>query len=375
MMRKRRIRRRWIIYIPLTLVALFLLVTGILVVSSAKPPLETFAQCRQAISHAHEVEAEQYAPELLQEAEGNYQSAMAEWQVQNERLFFLRDYELTIQHAITATEKAKEASLNALVTKDSLQKDVTQELKIVQKKIDTYESGFAYLPLNKLVRNEFTLGKLKFLECEEAYERGDFQKVRDNLAAAKKLVSEANQEAHHLLDSYFNNYHSWRRWADETIDWSKDNHGTALLVDKLAHRLYVYQNGKVTRDFQIELGINWMGDKRYRGDKATPEGRYHITKKKNHRETKYYKALLINYPNDEDREAYTREVKRGTVSRRSSIGNIIEFHGEGGRGINWTEGCIALTNDEIDKLFDLTTIGTPVTIVGSLRSLQEINGN
>ena len=49
-------------------------------------------------------------------------------------------------------------------------------------------------------------------------------------------------------------------------------------------------------EFDAELGTNWVGDKRVKGDKATPEGMYKITKKFDGRKTKYYKALLLDYP-------------------------------------------------------------------------------
>jgi murein L,D-transpeptidase YafK len=118
------------------------------------------------------------------------------------------------------------------------------------------------------------------------------------------------------------------------------------------------------------MGPNWIGDKRHRGDKATPEGRYYITKKKKGKDTIYYKALLINYPNDEDRKRYNDDVKRGILSAGQGIGGLIEIHGGGGKGAHWTEGCVALTNAEMDQIFDFVEVGTPVTIVGSLRNLQ-----
>ena len=121
------------------------------------------------------------------------------------------------------------------------------------------------------------------------------------------------------------------------------------------------------------MGPNWIGTKKYRGDKATPEGKYHVTKKKSRRQTKYYKALLINYPNDDDKVRYDANIKNGSIPKRG-IGDLIEIHGDGGRGINWTDGCVALTNSDMDRLYELVSTGTPVTIVGSLRSLQEING-
>jgi murein L,D-transpeptidase YafK len=211
------------------------------------------------------------------------------------------------------------------------------------------------------------------MESKEAYERGDYKQVGMNLDVASQLITKSVAEAHSFLSDYFEGLSKWKRWADETIAWSRNNNAPVIVVDKFAHKCYIYQNGKLKTEYTAELGPNWIGAKQYRGDKATPEGKYHITKKKSSHQTKYYKALLINYPNDDDKARYSANVKKGSIPKRG-IGNLIEIHGDGGKGINWTDGCVALTNQEMDRLFDMVSVGTPVTIVGSLRSLKEING-
>ncbi|MDD2279628.1 MAG: L,D-transpeptidase, partial [Bacteroidales bacterium] len=62
----------------------------------------------------------------------------------------------------------------------------------------------------------------------------------------------------------------------------------------------------------------------------------------------------------------------GIIPRNSRIGGSIAIHGGGGRGIDWTEGCVALENNDMDKLFLLCSVGSPVAIVGSLVSLDKI---
>jgi lipoprotein-anchoring transpeptidase ErfK/SrfK len=81
--------------------------------------------------------------------------------------------------------------------------------------------------------------------------------------------------------------------------------------------------------------------------------------------TLYYKALLLDYPNADDRRAFARARRAGEVSAGTGIGGLIEIHGEGGLGRDWTKGCVALTNADIDDLFQRVDVGTPVTIVGS----------
>lgn len=373
MVKKRRIKLSRVFIAFMGLLALVALVMGVLLISSANPPLYTINQCQTEISRAREVEADKYAPHILISAEGTFQLAMNEWKYQNERVFFIRDYDQMVGLAKEAIDKARQATELALHTKDSLQSGLSDKLKVVSHKIDHFDKNYAHLPLSGTTRQNFTTAKLRYMESNEAYERGDYKQVGLNLDVASQLITKSVAEAHTYLSNYFKNLSKWRSWADETIAWSKNNNAYVILVDKFAHKCYVYQGGKLKKEFDAELGTKWIGTKQYRGDKATPEGRYHVTKKKARHQTKYYKALLINYPNDEDKARYNANVKNGSIPKRG-IGNLIEIHGDGGRGINWTEGCVALTNSDIDKLFDMVSVGTPVTIVGSLRSLQEING-
>jgi murein L,D-transpeptidase YafK len=97
---------------------------------------------------------------------------------------------------------------------------------------------------------------------------------------------------------------------------------------------------------------------------------YKITKKFDSGRTKYYKALLLDYPNDEDKRKFKSDIENGLLPATSKIGGLIEIHGNGGKGIDWTEGCIALTDKEIDTVYKNVKVGTPVTIVGSAVDLQ-----
>ena len=128
----------------------------------------------------------------------------------------------------------------------------------------------------------------------------------------------------------------------------------------------------MSKEYDVVFGKNWIGDKQYAGDRATPEGMYMVTKKKGIRETGYHKALMINYPNDEDRAQFAERKRKGLLSRNSRLGGLIEIHGEGGKGGDWTMGCVALTSDNMDELFNRLAPGSPVTIVGSMVSLGEL---
>jgi lipoprotein-anchoring transpeptidase ErfK/SrfK len=370
---KGKIKLRRVLIAIAAFCALIALVMGIMLISSAKPPVYAINICQTEISRAREVEADKYAPQVLLSAESTCQLAMNEWKYQNARIFFVRNYHQMLGLANEATVKAREAADLSLHIKDSLQSGLSAKLKAVSNKLDHYDDYYAHLPLSGTTRQNFTTAKLRYMESKEAYERGDYKQVGLNLDVASQLITKSVTEAHNFLSDYFKNLSKWQRWAVETINWSKNNDAYAIIIDKFAHKCYVYLDGKVKKEFNAELGPHWIGTKQYKGDKATPEGKYHITKKKTRHQTKYYKALLINYPNDDDKARYNTNVKNGNIPKRG-IGNLIEIHGEGGKGINWTDGCIALANDDIDKLFEMVGVGTPVTIIGSQKSLEEING-
>ena len=158
----------------------------------------------------------------------------------------------------------------------------------------------------------------------------------------------------------------WREQAAETIDESRRAGRAVIIVDKLRRRLVVYERGHERAVFAAELGGNGLERKLHTGDRATPEGRYRVTVKKSGGATKYYLALLIDYPNADDLRRYRAAEAAGEVPRGTGAGNLIEIHGHGGSGRDWTDGCVALSNEDMDDLFAMVRVGTPVTIVGTL---------
>jgi lipoprotein-anchoring transpeptidase ErfK/SrfK len=158
----------------------------------------------------------------------------------------------------------------------------------------------------------------------------------------------------------------WRALAEETIDESRRGRGPAIVIDKTSRKLHLYRSGRHEASFGAEFGANGLDRKLHAGDRATPEGRYRVTVKKNGGATKFYLALLIDYPNAQDRRRFEQAVASGAIPRSTGIGGLIEIHGFGGEGRDWTDGCVALTNEDMDLLFPKVVVGTPVTIVGAL---------
>ena len=134
-----------------------------------------------------------------------------------------------------------------------------------------------------------------------------------------------------------------------------------IVVKKNERKLFLYQKGDLRQIYPIDLGENPEGPKIHQGDMKTPEGDYRIIGKKDRGKTKYYLAFLLNYPNETDRLRFERAVKEGRVSKEKGIGGLIEIHGFG-KGMDWTQGCIALYNGHMEELFNQIPVGTPVKI-------------
>lgn len=134
-----------------------------------------------------------------------------------------------------------------------------------------------------------------------------------------------------------------------------------VLVIKSDSTLYLQKNGKILKKYHIVFGGNPKGHKRQEGDERTPEGRYILDYKKEN--SSFYKAIHISYPNKKDRE---RALASGV-----NPGGLIMIHGQkNGLGwlswlsqrFNWTDGCIAVTNQEMDEIWNSVDIGTPIEI-------------
>ncbi|MBN2408779.1 MAG: L,D-transpeptidase, partial [Candidatus Aminicenantes bacterium] len=160
----------------------------------------------------------------------------------------------------------------------------------------------------------------------------------------------------------------WRKWADETAAESRRKGTTAILVNKLDRTLTLLKKGRAVAVYEIGLGKYGLTHKLFAGDEATPEGRYKVVKK--NAKSRYHKALLIDYPNEADRKRFSLAKKKGLIPVRASIGGLIEIHGGGNDFL--TNGCVGVENAVMDKIFLEVAVGTPVTIIGSMESAQNL---
>jgi murein L,D-transpeptidase YafK len=146
-------------------------------------------------------------------------------------------------------------------------------------------------------------------------------------------------------------------WASARVD--------SLEIIKHRRELNLIKDDKVVKTYQISLGRQPKGRKMDKNDKRTPVGSYQIRRKVS--PSDYHKSLILTYP--------TPEEKADADARGADIGDHLCIHGVGTylsylpyflqklhRWIDWTAGCIALSNDEMDEVFDEVEEGTPVVI-------------
>lgn len=134
-----------------------------------------------------------------------------------------------------------------------------------------------------------------------------------------------------------------------------------VLVLKAPRRLLLLRRNRVLRDYAIALGKNPDGPKRHHLDARTPEGRYVIDGRI--AGSRFHRALHISYPNESDREfARAAGVAPGDGVMLHGLPNGERWVGLTHRSYDWTNGCIAVTDDEMDEIWELVDDGTPIEI-------------
>ncbi len=344
----------------------------ILAACKEESPQVDINRARLKLAEAELIKAFSYAPELFQKASSYYDSAFMAWQHQNKRFIGTRDFATVKRYcnqSMTMAESAAETTRRkTLQMKDSLSVQIGR----LQQSMADFDRIFGHYPMDSKDRKRLVKSKMMVSEGEMAYKQGNFWASSSSLQAAEVLMTSLQRTYQQRLLDYFSQYDQWQRWIDQTIAHSKQNRTTCIIVDKFARECVIYKSGKVAGIFPIELGAQWIGPKTRQGDKATPEGLYSIVARKAGGATQFYKALLLNYPNAEDRVCFERNQKNGRLPSHAKIGNLIEIHGHGGKGADWTDGCVALTNTDMDRVFADCGRGHWVTIVGSVKPLNEL---
>jgi len=155
----------------------------------------------------------------------------------------------------------------------------------------------------------------------------------------------------------------------------KDLKDPRLVISKSKRTLTVFDGDKRIKEYKMVLGFDPKGDKEIEGDGRTPEGEFYVFTK--NPESKFHLSLGVGYPGKEDAE---RGLKAGIITKeerdeiiaaiaeqrmplqKTKLGGEIYIHG-GGTASDWTDGCVALDNDEMTELFNAIPVGAKIIIL------------
>ena len=134
-----------------------------------------------------------------------------------------------------------------------------------------------------------------------------------------------------------------------------------VLIEKSSQTLTLLKNGKVLKKYHVIFGANPEGHKQKQGDERTPEGNYTLDSKNSH--SGFYKSIHISYPNKQDRERASKaHVNPGGDIMIHGQKNGFEWLSFASQYFNWTDGCIAVKNSEMDEIWKAVRPVTPIEI-------------
>lgn len=134
-----------------------------------------------------------------------------------------------------------------------------------------------------------------------------------------------------------------------------------ILILKSERTMRLYAHDKLVKEYKVALGGNPVGPKQQQGDRRTPEGRYKIDLRNPH--SQFHLSLRVSYPNAQDREwARLHHVDPGGAIMIHGLPSAYAYLGAEHRKTDWTDGCIAVTNEEIEEIWAMVQIGATVEI-------------
>lgn len=134
-----------------------------------------------------------------------------------------------------------------------------------------------------------------------------------------------------------------------------------VVVDKSDKQLYLMHADKIIYSFYVVFGAEPEGHKHQRGDERTPEGNYTLDSKNSH--SGFHKSIHISYPNKQDRELARKvHVNPGGAIMIHGQKNGFEWLSFAAQYFNWTDGCIAVKNKDMDEIWNAVRPGTPIEI-------------
>ena len=232
------------------------------------------------------------------------------------------------------------------------QKDYRKSLECFERLIQEYPAS-EYRQDSEMMM--FNIRNVVFKDQTIAAQQTQIETLRQEVQGKEKEIvalrkqMEAFEQKVEALDQRFVRYAMQKGPVDR------------ILIEKSARRLMLISQGEVIKTYKIALGGNPLGPKERQGDNKTPEGVYVIDAR--NRDSRFHLSLHISYPNERDRDR-ARELgdSPGGDIMIHGVKNGFSWMGDAHAGVDWTKGCIAVTNEEIEEIARLAPNGTIVEI-------------
>jgi len=360
-------RRRTVIWLGILLVGV---AAGLGLAFYPYPPLPTVeTEAARAALQIARREAAQFAPKPLAKAV-TAATVMERLYAYDRSRWFRFSRLAALDQAISETQSfAEQASTEARQVRAARFEQADERRMQLESELVLLAPDVKFLPPREHgARGAYARAELALAQAADAQRRGNLALLEASIEAARRELKVTRTTLGVRYERF--NDPEWRRrwqtWVNDTIAASRGGK-VAIVVTKIGRRLYLLRDGQVVSEFEADFGRNALSHKVTAGDGATPEGRYRVKEKRSNGSTQWYKALVINYPNADDMKAFQASRKRGEIPPGRGPGGLIEIHGYGGKQSNWTDGCVALRDAAMDRLFAAVPVGTPVTIVGVAR--------
>jgi len=308
--------------------------------------------------------AQVYAPEGYNRYMMSFRQAKENLITEKSKFFWFQDYQ-NVQSEFTDVLKAGFILHKEILEQKNKKKESTaNQISFLQTRIETLKRLSEIINEGRLARIDLIKAELLLSEAATRYDNSDYVAAEEKIKNVTGFITAAEDTMLPIFNRYASrsNINKWQQMTDKTINVSKNRGIPVIIINKSKRLLVLYNNGVLFKTYNIGLGRNGFLHKLHAGDNATPEGEYKVIKKIS--ASRYHKALLINYPNEDDRRNFIRAKTKGLIPSGARIGGLIEIHGGGKESM--TYGCIAMDNNAIDDIFNFVPVGTPVTIVGAV---------
>lgn len=359
-------RKRWLIITSVT-IPMLLAGAWLLALQQRTPPLAAYQGALESVGRARQSGAQQHAQPRFHEAEQLLHLGEVILRDKNDSWWPFESYRQVDSLLWLAAERANQAQQESISKRESDRNEISADFSSTEREYRSWsarlDDGLAPMDCQRLL----TAAGSSLELARELLNRQHHAEAESSIQKTNSLLAELDKRFDKYLNQSAARLEHWRADVRETREHSRETGQAAIIVDKTAHKLHLVRNGKVIKSYACDLGYSSASEKRLSGDGATPEGMYKVTEVRHH--SRYYKALLLNYPNDSDRERFRQNQREGNIPRRARIGGLIEIHGDGGLGKDWTEGCVAVSNSQMDELMSHAFKGMWVTIVRMTESV------